>query len=321
MKVSVVIPTLNGGDRFKEALPRIMSQKLEHEFEVVCIDSGSVDGTAEFARSLGARVVLIDKRSFNHGLTRNQGIQASEGEIIALTVQDALPMDEHWLSPLVSCLMEEEDGAGAYSRQLPRPDCNPIIKDRLLNWSAGGMEKNIQALNPETPFETLTPFEKLALISFDNVSSCIRRSVWENHPFQKRNFGEDVVWGHEIIQAGYKIIFQPASMVEHSHNNSLWYEFKRIYADHQNLNRLIGLQTVPRFKNIFKNGKGAFCHYQNLINKEDKKGMELWLITLRAFFYAYLENLAQYLGAGFQKEAAKPHGIAPWLDSLLKKGV
>jgi len=321
MDVSVVIPTLNGGRRFREVLPRIVDQRLDQSYEVVCVDSGSTDGTADFARSLNVKVITVEKSSFNHGLTRNLGIKESQGEIVALTVQDALPLDDNWLAPLVKAVIDDNKVAGAYSRQAPRVDCNPIIRDRLMNWSAGRVEKKIQEVLSKAVFNDLPPMDKLALISFDNVSSCVKRSVWEKHPFQKRNFGEDVAWGSEVILNGYKIVYEPASVVEHSHNNSIWYEFKRIYADHQNLNRLTGLTTVPEFKNIISNGKGAFLHYRKVLAESGMYGIELWYKTARAFIHAYLENIAQYLGANLIRGGESKNSFAARFDLFLKKGV
>jgi rhamnosyltransferase len=56
------------------------------------VDSGSSDGTADVARRFGAKVVEVAATSFNHGLTRNLGIQHSCGEICVQLVQDALPV-------------------------------------------------------------------------------------------------------------------------------------------------------------------------------------------------------------------------------------
>ncbi|MHC4946061.1 MAG: glycosyltransferase family 2 protein [Planctomycetota bacterium] len=321
MKVSIIIPTLNGGALFKEALARIFSQKMADPFEVVCVDSGSTDGTVEAAEEAGARVILIDQGAFNHGLTRNLGIGETHGEFVALTVQDALPFDDQWLNALVDAVEKDEKHAGSYSRQIPRPECNPIIRDRLLNWAACRPGREVQALRQGQHLEDLNPWERLKIISFDNVSSCIRRSVWEEIPFQARNFGEDVAWASEVIRNGYHLVYTPESAVIHSHNNTVWYEFKRIYADHQNLNRLIGLVTVPRPGHILRNGWGAYRHYRELIATHEKDSFKRLFYTLRAFFYAYMENLAQFLGARLHRYVDAKVGIVMSLDRWIKHGL
>lgn len=321
MKVSVVIPTLNGGARFCELLEMIFAQRLDHAFEVLCVDSGSTDGSPEFAAKRGARVYSIDRNSFNHGLTRNLGIQKAKGEFIALTVQDALPQDDQWLAALVESIEEDEENAASYSRQIPREDCNPIIKDRLMNWSASRVEREVQSLPEDQKLADLDPMARLKIISFDNVSSCLRRSVWDQIPFSARNFGEDVAWAHSVIQAGYNIVYTPRSAIIHSHNNSVLYEFKRIYSDHQNLNRLIGLTTVPNLRQIFSNGWGAFCHYRMLLNELEKDRLKRCFHIVRALPYAFLENLAQYLGARLHRSVDSKLGIAISLDQWLRHGI
>src|SRR5262245_16230461 len=102
MRVSVVVPTLNGGPVFRDVIQRVRDQKLDAELEIVVVDSGSTDGTIEAAVAAGAKVFHIHKSEFNHGLTRNRGIAESTGEIVSLLVQDALPVDDRWLATLLS---------------------------------------------------------------------------------------------------------------------------------------------------------------------------------------------------------------------------
>ena len=55
-RISLVIPTWNAGALFHEVLEAIASQDVEDGVEVVVIDSGSTDGTADLARA--AQLVL-----------------------------------------------------------------------------------------------------------------------------------------------------------------------------------------------------------------------------------------------------------------------
>ncbi len=111
-KVSIVVPTLNGGPRFEEALKRIRAQEGDFEREVIVVDSGSTDGTAELARRHGASVHTIKRQEFSHGGTRNLGISLARGEYVALTVGDAVPVDEWWLASMVENLDQDERVGG-----------------------------------------------------------------------------------------------------------------------------------------------------------------------------------------------------------------
>lgn len=87
MKVSVVIPAYNASRFLPRCLESVFSQTLLPQ-EIIVVDDGSTDDTAELAKRLGATVV---SRS-NGGLSaaRNTGIQNSSSDWIALLDADDL---------------------------------------------------------------------------------------------------------------------------------------------------------------------------------------------------------------------------------------
>ena len=56
MDVSIVIPTKNGGHLFEKVLDAVFKQKTEYEYEVICVDSGSKDGTLDVIRKYPCRL-------------------------------------------------------------------------------------------------------------------------------------------------------------------------------------------------------------------------------------------------------------------------
>lgn len=246
VEASVLIPTYNAGPGFGEVLEAISGQKTGFDYEILLVDSGSTDGTLGLARRRGARVIGIEKSEFSHGGARNLGISKARGLFVAMTVQDALPDDENWLSRLVENMVADETVAGVYSRQIPRPDCNIFSRHMIEGHFTNRPERHVQVLEDPGGYEALDPAQKLALVVFDDVSSCVRRSVWAEHPFRPVSFGEDVDWSERVIKAGYKIVYEPGSAVVHSHNRSAFYEMKRAYVAHKMLGRLIGLRMIPR---------------------------------------------------------------------------
>ncbi len=92
-RVSLVIPTFNAGPEFPEILRLMLDQELEGPREAVVIDSGSTDGTVEFLKTQPVNLVQIPNSEFNHGLTRNRGVQEARGEIVVLATQDARPSE------------------------------------------------------------------------------------------------------------------------------------------------------------------------------------------------------------------------------------
>lgn len=229
--ISVIIPTLNAGGRFSQLLEAIKSQQVAGDIEIVVIDSCSRDGTPDLARRGGAKVLSIPRYRFNHGRTRNQAIKASKGEFVALTVQDALPTDEHWLARLLAPLLEQSDVAGSYGLQVAPPTSGFLARARSALWCEQNNLSPVKSLRSPEEFRKMPPEKRLELIRFDNVTSCIRRSVWKRLPFPERNYGEDMAWAKQVLLEGYKIAYIPTSRVWHCHERGWLYELHRAYVD------------------------------------------------------------------------------------------
>ena len=91
----------------------------------------------------------------------------------------------------------------------------------------------------------MLPMDRYKLCVFDNVCSAIRKSVWEAISFEKSAFGEDIQWSKRVLEAGWRIVYEPGASVMHSHQRSLGYEYRRTYMCHRTLFRLFGLCTIP----------------------------------------------------------------------------
>jgi rhamnosyltransferase len=321
--LSVVVPTWNGGARFRELLLALASQDLAHELLV--IDSGSRDGTPEAARAAGARVESIPQREFNHGATRNRAIALARGEVVALLTQDALPMGRDYLRCLVRPFANPRVD-GVYARQYPRPDCDPLLAERLRRWSAARSEPTLQVLAPgDAPasralFASLPPMERYLSCAFDNVASAVRRASWERTPFPERSFGEDVAWGRAILLAGGAIAYEPTARVEHSHRIDLVREFRRLYCDHRNLFELFELFQVRNWRAVWHGARGQQRFYRELLAAQALSWRARLGWRLYSIPYSYAEGAAQFLGARSHWKARESRFWA-WADGRIRRGV
>jgi len=105
--VSVIVPAYNEEVMIAGCLRALLCQDYDGPYEVVVVDNGSTDATAEVARSFGddrIRVVGEPRRGYVHALLR--GVAEARGEILAFTDADT-QVGRRWLSRLVSCLMQE----------------------------------------------------------------------------------------------------------------------------------------------------------------------------------------------------------------------
>ena len=310
-KASVVVLTLNAGPDFAATLDGVFAQKTDHDFEVIVLDSGSTDGTRELARARGATVHTVPASDFDHGATRDLGLSLAAGEYAALLVQDAVPLDDRWLASMVENLESDPLVAGVYGRQIPRPGSSPLARVLVTNAPTAGHERREQYAGGPERYRALPPAERRALALFDNVSSCLRRSVWEEIPFGRTGFGEDLRWGERVVDRGHKLVYEPRSAVVHSHERGPLYDLRRHYAEGLLLLELFGLAPVPTLLRLLLNALLASAHLCRRLMLDEGAG---WRSLPHAVRHAVPSQLGLYL-------ATRRHRLPACLDDFLNRGV
>jgi glycosyltransferase involved in cell wall biosynthesis len=91
LPISVIVPAYNRAGFVGTALASVAAQRPAVPTEVIVIDDGSVDSTAEIAAGLGARVIRHE-RNRGTAAARNSGVEAATQPWIAL-----LDSDDEWL--------------------------------------------------------------------------------------------------------------------------------------------------------------------------------------------------------------------------------
>ncbi len=109
--ISVIIPCYNAEPFLAEALESVVKQ-TRPVGEILVVDDGSTDRSADIARSYGARV--ISGRNSGNAAARNVGIEAARSDLIAW-----LDADDYWnlnhCEVVCGLLERHPDGAVAYS--------------------------------------------------------------------------------------------------------------------------------------------------------------------------------------------------------------
>lgn len=121
--VSVIMPAYNARPYIAEAINSVLEQDYPH-VELIVIDDGSRDGTAECAESFGERVKVIRQANAGVATARNKGLAEARGELIAF-----LDADDVWLPGKLKAQVEylhahPETGVvyGVFSRWHAKPD-------------------------------------------------------------------------------------------------------------------------------------------------------------------------------------------------------
>jgi rhamnosyltransferase len=221
IKVGLIVPTLNAGSLWESWLKAFAQQTRKPDYLLV-IDSSSSDATVALAYAQGFNVQVIPKSEFNHGGTRQFGVnKLSALDIIVFLTQDALLANPDAIECLLAAFDDESVGA-AYGRQLPHRNAGPIAAHaRLFNYPA---ESQLRSLEDRTRFGIKTVF-----IS-NSFSAYRRNTLMQVGGFPANTImNEDTYVAGKMLVAGWKIAYCADAQVFHSHDYSFLEEFKRYF--------------------------------------------------------------------------------------------
>jgi glycosyltransferase involved in cell wall biosynthesis len=198
---SVVIPTRNRAEYLAVALVSLGRQQLDRPYEVLVVDDGSSDGTAQVARAAGVRHLLQDPaRGLN--AARNTGVRMTAAPLIAF-LDDDVEVPAGWLAALV-------DGADRH------PDAEAFggpIRARLEGRAPGSCGRE----DPPITALDLGPEDTEADMVW-GANLAIRRRAFERlGPFDEavRGHGDEEDWLRALQRAGGKIVYLAGAGLDH----------------------------------------------------------------------------------------------------------
>ncbi|MFO7653427.1 MAG: glycosyltransferase [Candidatus Krumholzibacteriia bacterium] len=108
--MSVIVPARDEEEHIGRCLESLLSLEYpRHRVEIVVVDNGSRDRTAEIARGTGVRVLELPQG--NIGAVRNHGVRGTTGAFLAFIDADCIAPDG-WLNTAIA-LLSEDEGLGA----------------------------------------------------------------------------------------------------------------------------------------------------------------------------------------------------------------
>ena len=203
-RVSVVVCTFNGAAILADCLRACLALDYP-DFEVLVVDDGSTDGTAEVVSRFPA-VRYLRQEHGGLSVARNHGARAGTGELIAYTDDDCEP-DRDWLYWIARAFEEPGTAAAGGPNLPPQP---------------GGIQEAVVAVAPGAPSHVL-----LGDLNAEHLPGCnlvVRRSALAAiGGFRSQYFaaGDDVDLCWRLLDDGWNLAFVPAAFVWHRRRTTL----------------------------------------------------------------------------------------------------
>ena len=192
------------------------------DLPVLLIDSGKGIPYANEIKGMNVQVRVIDSRDFNHGGTRQWGMElCPEADIYVFLTQDAILADERSIENLVAAFGDDRVGC-AYGRQLPHRD-------------AGVFGTIARAFNypPQSHsycFEDRKQHGIKTVFISNSFAAYRKEAIEEVHGFPKNTIlSEDMCVAAKMLLRDWKKTYVSNATVYHSHEYTVTQEFKRYF--------------------------------------------------------------------------------------------
>ncbi len=211
--ISVIIPAKDAADTIESCLRGVLSQRnSEIDYEVILVDDGSTDDTAEIAESLGLRVIRQDNAG--PAAARNAGARLAKGDILAFTDADCVPTS-NWLLYLTA------------------PFQNPDVVGTKGTYRTQQRSLSARFVQQEYEFKYERMARQASIDFIDTYSAAYRRDVFLKNGGFETAFPapsvEDQELSFRLARKGYRMVFAPQAVVYHLHDRNLREYLKRKY--------------------------------------------------------------------------------------------
>ena len=179
------------------------------------IDSASTDGSHEIIRRFNPKeFIILEPGTYVPGKVLNQGFNLASSDWVVFLNSDATPANKQWLTELLRVAVNSPKLGAAFSRQIPRKDCQAVF--------AHDYER---CFGPNRESAQWDHF-------FSMVGCVAYKPTWTEIPIREDlQYAEDDEWTRRLKDAGYEILLAENSIVIHSHNYTPAQAYKRAKGD------------------------------------------------------------------------------------------
>lgn len=220
-KIQVIIPIYKPDHKLIELLKKIKEQSIE-DIPLLIIDSGSNDEYKSEIKNMNCLVKKIDVKTFNHGGTRQMGADMfPDKDIYIFLTQDAILANEKSIENIVKVFDNFNIGC-AYGRQLPHKEANLFSSyARLFNYKDMSY---IYSIKDKEKYGMKTAF------CSNSFAAYRRKALNEIGGFPINTIlSEDMYVTAKMLLNKWSVAYCSDAMVYHSHNYTIWQEFKRYF--------------------------------------------------------------------------------------------
>ena len=211
-QVSIIIPAYNQFDYTYHCLESILKNSGECTYEILLANDCSTDLTVRIEEIIEGIRVITNESNMRFLLNCNNAAKLAKGKYILFLNNDT-QVQENWLLPLVE-LMEKDATIGMIGSKL-------LYADGYLQEAGGIMWKDASAWNygnRQNPNDS--EFNYVREVDYiSGAAIMIRTSLWrEIGGFDERfvpAYCEDSDLAFEVRRHGYKVVYQPQSVVVH----------------------------------------------------------------------------------------------------------
>ncbi len=307
---SVIIPTYNRREMLERALLCLEEQSLPTElYEVIVVNDGSTDDTAEFLERYKNRAKMhftyINKDNEGQGIARNTGFQLSDGYVI-LFGQDDILVTKDFLSEHKKV---HDRFATSNFICLGHTTWHPelVVSPYMQYLEESGTQFGYKQLAKSRLIDPKLGLRLAGYPYFYTSNISLKRPLFEKHQFDERfkKYGwEDIELGYRLVQDGAMILYNDAAMAYHHHEQHEDEIPKRMKQVGRAAKRAIKIQpklhVIPSgVKRLLLSIIAMPVFVQFWKNRWDASGKQVLNFVGRAYYYSAMK---QYFLLGLKKK-------------------
>lgn len=220
--ISVLVRVCNEEHALIRLIELLRLQRIDRSFEIIVIDNESIDGSANVAREMGAKVFTLPRSLFSYGRAINIGLKRCVGDLIVLLSAHSWPQGEDWLARMVHCI-ESESVAAAYCRQIPDRDICELETKAFRAFAEQSYRLNAEGLLHRCTFGE----DIFTVCQFSNAAAIVWRDIALRFPFRDLPFSEDRAFVLDCVMAGHSIAYLGTASVIYRQRRGFMNSYRR----------------------------------------------------------------------------------------------